>query len=228
MKTPKYMYQENLSNAAIREIFDFHWEYIPLLKKPCKVKVADLQRELLSFHTRNGGKNKIGARAITRMLTEYSRKNPQKISSTSEKGYWYINLGNQKSKTTILKSAKPSPRKKDLLTIQPRKIFGKGDYFVYVFYDNKEICKIGKTLNIQQRYQTLSTSWHEPWSHPYQIRLKNSDDMKEYEKAIHAILKVNGFYIDNKNKKGGNELFKINVKRLLPILLGLNKILNIK
>jgi hypothetical protein len=162
------------------------------------------------------------------MVIQYSKSNPDKIKPTTDKGHWLMNLGKQKQKKVVLKSAKPTPPKKDLMVIRPVKVFGRGDYFVYVFFDNKSVCKIGKTLNVQQRYQTLSTAWHKPWSHPFQIRLASKEYMQEYEKAIHSILKMNGFYINNKSKQGGNELFRITSKRLSPFIFQLNKILKIR
>jgi hypothetical protein len=52
--------------------------------------------------------------------------------------------------------------------------------------------------------------------------------MKEYEKAIHSILTIKGYYINNKGKKGGNELFKITPLKLSIYLRKLNNILNLK
>jgi len=223
-----YYFKEHLSNAAIIEIFDSHWKKIPCLSSPGKVRVIDLERELLDFHVRNGGLRKVSSKAVTKMLTRYSSLNPQKIVNTNERGYWFFNMGSQKVKKKLIKSATPAPIKKDTKTILPKKVFGRGNYFVYVFYDNKSTCKIGKTLNIQQRYETLSTSWSSAWSHPFQVQLKSKEIMKEYEKAIHSVLIICGFYINNKGKKGGNELFKITPKKLAVYITTLNKILNIK
>jgi hypothetical protein len=227
MEKIKYNYSNNMSNEAIREVFNEHWEKIPCLSKT-KIKVEDLQRELLDFHVKNGGKNKIGAKAVTRMLIEFSKKNPDKVKRSREKGFWEINFKKRASRTQVLKAARPIAIRKDNLEVKAKEIFGVGKYFVYVFFDNKTVCKIGKTTNVSQRFKSLSTGWHEQWSHPYQIRLKSKENMLAYEKAIHSILEIKGFKINGQNERGGKELFKISAKKLKPYISKLNWILQIK
>ncbi len=222
-----YNYPNNMSNEAIREVFNLHWKKIPCLSKS-KVKVEDLQRELLGFHVINGGKNKIGTKAVTRMLIEFSKKNPDKIKRSSEKGFWEINFKKRASPSRALKAARPIAIRKDNLEVIAKEIFGVGNYFVYVFYDNKTVCKIGSATNVSHRYKSLSTGWHEKWSHPYQIRLKSKENMQAYEKALHSILIIKGFKINGKNERGGKELFKINARKLKPYISKLNLILQIK
>jgi hypothetical protein len=228
MKNPSYNYKKHMSNAAIREIFDHHWKKVPLLKKGGKVKLSELGLELMDFHVKNGGLKTTPSKALSKVLKWYSIENPNKLIPTSERGYWQMNLGEKRLRRKAIKSARPPRKKKLFYPVHPEFKYGKGNFFIYAFFDGNEIFKVGKTTNPQSRYDSLKTSFVNPWKYKIQIQLPTEQEMKEYEKAIHSLLTLNGFHIDNRHKGGGKEMFRISPTKLKNIITKLNVIVGIK
>lgn len=195
--------------------------FIPCLKSSDPFQTNQLIREIKEFHTQNGGKMGI-AYNFFRAIRKLNETYPGLIKNIKRGWYTYNNKKNIKEKEII--SAKPNPVKKTITQPIAKNTYGKGKWFIYVLFDRKKICKIGRTNNVAIRLKTFASGWSIMWDYIIEVRLENKSEMDLYEKIIHNILKIRKLEVKGINK-GGNEFFTIKPDEIKNVIEATNQII---
>ena len=225
-KLPPYKYIGlPIMKETIREIFDIYWSEIPVLKKGGIISRAEIIHAVQDFHIRNKGKKSDSTGNVNRILKEYAWKYPNRVNSSGARGYWNLNLSSKKvaAEKKIKPGGKATPKKPEF-TLTPKKIFGRGQNKVYVFYDkSSKGCKVGKTRNtIEARYAQFKTAIVTPWSLEVLLMFESHKEMDIYEQTLKNILKMNKYQPTLVPKGNGTEHFSISPKKILTYISKLN------
>jgi len=230
-KTTSYKYKgHRIMKETIREIFDNYWSKIPAFRKVGMISRAEIIQAIEDFHIRNKGIKTNSAGNVNRILKEYAKSYPKRISSAGVKGFWNFNLSNKKIalKKTIKSGRKIKP-KKIAFTLTPKKTIGKGQNKVYIFYDkSSKGCKVGKTKNsIEARYAQFKTAIVTPWTLEILLLFKTAPNMDIYEQTLKNILKFKKCQSALVPGGNGTEHFSITPTKMHSYVSQVNSILGI-
>jgi hypothetical protein len=218
--TRNYEYKgQPLQKEELYNIIVNYSSYIPCLKSSEPFQTSQLLNEIYEFHTQNGGKKDFYRTGIHKVINKLEVTHPGLLKNT-KRGWYIINDKNLKAKKII--SAKPNPIKKTEAQPLAKNIYREGKWFIYVLFDRKKICKIGKTNNVASRFKTYASGWSVMWDYIIEVRLENKSEMDLYEKIIHNILKIRKLEVIDTNK-GGNEFFRIKPDEIKKIIEEINK-----
>ena len=194
--------------------------FIPCLKSSDPFQTNQLLNEIYEFHTQNGGKKDYYRIGIHKAISKLEDTHPELLKNI-KRGWYTYNNKNIKEKKII--SAKPNPVKKSETQPIAKNTYREGKWFIYVLYDRKKICKIGKTNNVASRFKTYASGWSVMWDYIIEVRLENKSEMDLYEKTIHNILKIRKLEVKDTNK-GGIEFFTIKPDEIKNIIEAINQI----
>ncbi len=220
--TTNYEYKgQPLQKDELYNIILNYSSFIPCLKGVEPFQTNQLHNEIYEFHTQNGGKKDFYRTAIHKVISKLEKTHPGLLRNL-KRGWYVFNDKNFKSKKII--PAKPNPIKKTETQPIAKNTYREGKWFIYVLFDRKKICKIGKTNNVASRFKTYASGWSVMWDYIIEVRLENKSEMDLYEKIIHNILKIRKLEVKDTNK-GGNEFFTIKPNEIKKVIEEINKII---
>lgn len=185
-----------------------------------------LVKEIKEFHYANGGGSEFYEKAAFKALNKILLVKDSFLEKV-KKG-WYIRCNDHKAESVVKVKVKETRKSaiKDLKLPKAKKIIGTGNFFVYVLFDKKSICKIGKTNNPSARFKTLATGWPEMWEYITEVKFETKLSMNKYESIIHKILQLKKCKIIDSNK-GGKEFFRITPIEINKIISSINRLVSI-
>lgn len=219
--TTNYKYiGQPLQKEELYNIILNYSSFIPCFKSSDPFQTNQLLNEIYEFHIQNGGKKDHYRTGIHKVINKLEITHPGLLKNI-KRGWYTYNNKNIKEKKII--SAKPNPIKKSEKQPVAKNTYREGKWFIYVLFDRKKICKIGKTNNVASRFKTYASGWSVMWDYIIEVRLENKSEMDLYEKTIHNILKIKKLEVKDTNK-GGNEFFTIKPDEIKKIIEAINQI----